>query len=175
MISQLSISNLHSLIDSTLLMILPVIPIVPSEAQVVAWSFGVHDFKVMYFWVWISAPQLNNCIIFQTHPQLSTVSALPSHFMVFGASSNCPLLLPSSILDSFQSDGLIFHCHIFFLFILLVGVLGQEYWSVLPFPPPVDHVLLELFTVTCPALLTASLNCASHFAMARQWSMKQGN
>ena len=54
-------------------MILPVIPIVPSEAQVVAWSFGIHDFKVMYFWVWISAPQLNNCIILGmiiclTHP-----------------------------------------------------------------------------------------------------------
>ena len=25
----------------------------------------------------------------------------------------------------------------------------QEYWSGLPFPPPVDHVLSELITVTC--------------------------
>ena len=42
------------------------------------------------------------------------------------------------------------------------------YWSVSPFPPPMDHVLLELFTTTYPALLIASLNCSSHFAMARQ-------
>ena len=26
----------------------------------------------------------------------------------------------------------------------------QKYWSGLPFPPPVAHVLSELFTVTCP-------------------------
>ena len=29
-----------------------------------------------------------------------------------------------------------------------MGFLRQEYWSGLPFPPPVDHVLSELFTVT---------------------------
>ena len=112
---------------------------------------------------------------FSTRHTHSWALFLLCHFIGFGASSKCPLLLPSSISDSFQSDGLIFHCHIFFLFILLMGFLGQEYWSVLPFPPPVDHVLLELFTMTCPALLTASLNCASHFAMARQWSTKWGN
>ena len=27
---------------------------------------------------------------------------------------------------------------------------SQEYWSGLPFPSPVDHVLLELSTMTCP-------------------------
>ena len=29
-----------------------------------------------------------------------------------------------------------------------MGFLRQEYWSGLPFPPPVDHVLSGLFTVT---------------------------
>ena len=29
-----------------------------------------------------------------------------------------------------------------------MGFLGQEYWSGLPFPPPVDHVVSELFTLT---------------------------
>jgi len=31
---------------------------------------------------------------------------------------------------------------------MLMGFLWQEYWSGLPFPPPVDHVLPELFTMT---------------------------
>ena len=39
----------------------------------------------------------------------------------------------------------------FFLFILFMGFSQQEYWSGLPFPPPVDHVLSELFTMTHPS------------------------
>ena len=44
------------------------------------------------------------------------------------------------------SSGVISFC----LFILLMGFSWQEYWSSLPFPPPVDHALLELSTVTRP-------------------------
>ena len=36
----------------------------------------------------------------------------------------------------------------FCLFILFMGFSGQEYWSGLPFPSPVDHVLSELSTMT---------------------------
>ena len=36
----------------------------------------------------------------------------------------------------------------FHLFILFMGFSRQEYWSGLPFPSPVDHVLLELSTMT---------------------------
>ena len=32
-----------------------------------------------------------------------------------------------------------------------MGFLWQEYWSGLPFPPPVDHVLSELSTMTRPS------------------------
>ena len=39
----------------------------------------------------------------------------------------------------------------FCLFILFMGFLRQEYWSVLPFPSPVDQVLSELSTMTCPS------------------------
>ena len=39
----------------------------------------------------------------------------------------------------------------FFLFILLMGFSRQEYWSGLPFPSPVDHVLSELCTMTHPS------------------------
>ena len=31
---------------------------------------------------------------------------------------------------------------------MFMGVSRQEYWSALPFPPPVYHVLSELFTMT---------------------------
>ena len=36
----------------------------------------------------------------------------------------------------------------FCLFILFMGFSRQEYWSGLPFPSPVDHVLTELSTMT---------------------------
>ena len=39
----------------------------------------------------------------------------------------------------------------FCLFILFLGFSRQEYWSGLPFPSPVNHVLSELSTMTCPS------------------------
>ena len=39
----------------------------------------------------------------------------------------------------------------FCLFILLMGFSRWEYWSGLPFPSPVDHILSELSTMTCPS------------------------
>ena len=45
---------------------------------------------------------------------------LSHHFI---AISNCPLLFPSSILDTFQPGGLIFWCHIFLPFHTVHGVL----------------------------------------------------
>ena len=35
----------------------------------------------------------------------------------------------------------------FCIFILFMGFSRQEHWCGLPFPPPVDHILSELFTV----------------------------
>ena len=37
----------------------------------------------------------------------------------------------------------------FCLFILFMGFSRQEYWSGLPFPSPVDHILSDLSTMTC--------------------------
>ena len=37
------------------------------------------------------------------------------------------------------------------LFILFMGFSRQEYWSILPFPSPVDHISSVLSTVTCPS------------------------
>ena len=39
----------------------------------------------------------------------------------------------------------------FCLFILFMGFSRQEYWSSLPFPSPVDHILSDLSTMTCPS------------------------
>ena len=39
----------------------------------------------------------------------------------------------------------------FFLFILFMGFSRQEYWSGLPFPSPVDHILSDLSTTTLPS------------------------
>ena len=39
----------------------------------------------------------------------------------------------------------------FCLFILFMEFSRQEQWSDLPFPSPVDHVLSELSTMTCPS------------------------
>ena len=39
----------------------------------------------------------------------------------------------------------------FFLFILLMGFSRQEYWSGLPFPSPVAHILPDLSTMTHPS------------------------
>ena len=38
----------------------------------------------------------------------------------------------------------------FCLFVLLMGFSRQEYWRGLPFPSPLDHVLPDLSTITCP-------------------------
>ena len=42
----------------------------------------------------------------------------------------------------------------FCLFIFFMGFSRQEYWSGLPFPSPVDHILLELSTMTNPSWMT---------------------
>ena len=46
------------------------------------------------------------------------------------------------------------------LFILFMGFSRQEYWSGLPFPSPVDHVLSEFSTMTRPSWV--ALNNMAH-------------
>ena len=73
----------------------------------------------------------------------------PNHFILSGTLSYCPPLLPSSILDTFQPGRFIFQYHILLPFILFMEFSWQEYWNNLPFPPSVNHILSELFTMTC--------------------------
>ena len=65
----------------------------------------------------------------------------------------------------------------FCLFILSTGFSKQEYQSGLPFPPPGDDILSELFTVThlgwpCLSWFIASLSYASPVATTRLWPIK---
>ena len=41
----------------------------------------------------------------------------------------------------------------FSLFIQFMGFSWLVYWSGLPFPPPMDHILSEVPAMTCPSLL----------------------
>ena len=61
-------------------------------------------------------------------------------------------LMYSSILGTYWPGEFIFQCPIFFfLFIMFMGFSRQEYWSGLPFPSPMDHILSELSTMTRPS------------------------
>ena len=58
----------------------------------------------------------------------------------------------------------------FCLFILFVGFSRQEYWSGLPFPSPVDHILSDLSTMTHPSWVAP--HGMAYFHWVRQgWSM----
>ena len=59
--------------------------------------------------------------------------------------------ISTSILDTYWPGEFIFQCLYFCLFIWFMGFSRQEYWSVLPFPFPVDHILSELSTMTRPS------------------------
>ena len=103
----------------------------------------------------------------------------PNCFILSGAVSNCPLLFPSSILDTFRPGGLISPGRVisFCLFMLFMGFQRQEYWSGLPLPSPVDHILSELFTVThlswvdLHCMAQSSTELWSPFPGKRLWSM----
>ena len=58
----------------------------------------------------------------------------PSHFILYGTISHCPLLFPRSVLDSAQSGRLIFWCHIFLSFHTIHGVLAARIleWFAIP-------------------------------------------
>ena len=57
-------------------------------------------------------------------------------------------LISSGILGTYWPGSSSFSVLSFCLFILFMGFSRQEYWSGLPFPPPADHILSELYTMT---------------------------
>ena len=60
----------------------------------------------------------------------------------------------------------------FCLSILFMGFSRQEYWSGLPFPPPVYHILSDLSTMTRPSWV-APLAWLSFTELDKLWSCEQ--
>ena len=72
----------------------------------------------------------------------SPVTSTTGHCFLFSSVS-------SFFLELFLHWSSSFSVISFCLFILFMGFSRKEYWSSLPFPSPVDHVLSELSTMTC--------------------------
>ena len=110
---------------------------------------------------------IRHCFYHQSHPQLGIVFALaPSlHFLeLFLHWSPVAYLAPNDLWSS--SFGILSFC----LFILFMGFSRQEYWSGLPFPSPVHHVLAKLSTMTHPSWV-AQHGMAHSFIELWLWSM----
>ena len=85
---------------------------------------------------------------------LSPVTATAGYCICFGS-------IPSFFLELFHHwspvvywvptdlESTSFSILSFCLFILFMGFSRQEYWSGLPFPSPGDHILSDLYTMTC--------------------------
>ena len=87
----------------------------------------------------------------QTHVHQASDAFQLSHPL---SSSSAPDFNLSQLRDLFtyQPEEFLFQCLISFsLFIQFMGFPRQEYWSSLPFPSPVDHVLSERFTMIRPS------------------------
>ena len=104
----------------------------------------------------------------------------PSDFILYAATNNCPPLFPSSTLDRIPSD-LGTHLQVSYLFVFSYCPMGfsrKEYWSGLPFLPPLDHVLPEQFTMTHPSWVAlydiahSFIELPSSFSTTRLWCLK---
>ena len=72
-------------------------------------------------------------------------------------------LISSSILGTYWPGEFLFQYPIILPFHTVHGVSRQEYWSGLPFPSPVDHILSDRSTMTLlKKALTCSWTCNTH-------------
>ena len=159
--TDVDIQSCHLLLDHTQLTLIHG-PNIPGSDVIL--FFTATDFTV-------TIRNIHNCTSFPLWT---------SHFILSGAISNCSPVFSSSILNAFQPRGLIFCCHIFLCFLTVHGVLDARILdSGLPSPPPADHVLSELFTVTRSrsvvprSRLRALLSYASPYTMTKPWSMRR--
>ena len=95
----------------------------------------------------------------------SSVTSTTGHCFLFGSASSffLELFFHSSLVAYLASTNLgssSFSVISFGLFILFMVFSRPEYWSSLPFPSPVDHVLWELSTMT--HLSWVALHCMDH-------------
>ena len=84
----------------------------------------------------------------------SPVTSTTGHYFHFGSTISFFLELflywsPAAYWASTDLGSSSFRFLSFCLFILFMGFSRQAYWSGLPFPSPVDHILSVLSTMTC--------------------------
>ena len=129
----------------------------PFQSILVHWFLGCrHSLLLSPVWplpICLHGPNIPDSyaiLLFTT----SDFTSIPSHihnwvlfllclclFILFGVRSP---LISSSILGTYWPGDFIFQCPIFLPFILFMWFSRQEYWSGLPFPSPVDHLLSHL-------------------------------
>ena len=135
---------------------------------------NISDSRAVFFFITLDFAFTTRCI----HNWVSFL-LWPSHFILFGATGNCPALFPSSILDTFQPGGSFYGVTYVCLFIPFMGFSWQGYQSSFPFPPPVDHVLSELSIMTNPSWVILHGMAHSFIELCKPlchdklWSMKK--
>ena len=87
------------------------------------------------------------CFYHQSHPQLGIVFALAQYLHSFWSFLHRSPVAYGAPTDLESSS---FSILSFCLFILFMQISRQEYWSGLPFLSPVDHILSDFSTITCP-------------------------
>ena len=100
----------------------------------------------------------------------------PTHFILSGAIHNCPLLFPSSILDTFQPRGLIFLLYLFAFLYCSWNSCGKttDWFGIFCSSGPhfVRTLHYNFLGWPCRAWLIASLSYASLW-ITSLWSMKE--
>ena len=98
------------------------------------------QYSSLQHWILFSSPEIS---IPECHFHLDTAaSSFLELWVIALCFSPVAYWTPSDLRGA--SSGVIY----FFLIMLLMGLSQQEYWSGLPFPLPLDHVLSELSTMT---------------------------
>ena len=92
----------------------------------------------------IALYSIGPCFYHQSHPQLGAVFTLSPSLHSFWSYFSTDLQEHTGHLLAWGVFSVISFC----LFILFMGFSRQEYWSGLPFPSPVDHILSEISTMT---------------------------
>ena len=108
---------------------------------------------------------LYNTVLYCIRLYFYHVTSTTWHYFHFSSASS---FFPELSLHSWAPTDLgssFFSVIVFLPFHTVHGVLKQEYWSGLPFPSPVDHVLSELSTMTCPSWVALHSMAHSFFEL----------
>ena len=107
--------------------------------------------------IWIHGPNIpgSYTILFFTASDFTSITSHIHNWVLFLVwlclfilSGVISPLFSNNILGTYWPGEFIFQCPIFLPFHTVPGFMRQEYWSGLPFPSPVDHILSELSTMT---------------------------